>query len=61
VNLAIARFIREESGLETIEYSIIAGMIVVGTILTVGAIALLVSGKFAVLETTLKGAAPSGT
>ena len=40
------RFFRDEKGLETVEYAIIAGLIVVGTIVTIGAIGVCVGQKF---------------
>jgi pilus assembly protein Flp/PilA len=42
----LKRFWHEEEGLETVEYAIILGLIVVGVILTVGSIGLWVSGRF---------------
>jgi Flp pilus assembly pilin Flp len=35
---SLKRFIRDEQGLETVEYAIILGLIVVGTIITIGLI-----------------------
>lgn len=49
----IARFIKEEDGLETVEYAIITGLIVVGVIATIGAIGTWVSGKFTTLNSNL--------
>ncbi len=47
----IKRFITDESGLETVEYAIIAGLITVGSIATIGLIGVWVSAKFtAVLD-----------
>ena len=46
-------FIRDESGLETVEYAIIAGLIVVGTVAAITAIGVWVAGKFDLLKTTL--------
>ena len=47
------RFIKDEKGLETVEYAIIAGLIVVGVIATVTAIGGFVATKFKALETAL--------
>ena len=50
------RFVREDDGLETVEYAIIAGLIVVGTIATIVAIGAWVHAKFVTVETGLSGA-----
>ena len=44
------RFFKDEKGLETVEYAIIAGLIVVGTITTIVAVGGLVLAKFQGLE-----------
>ena len=49
----LKRFIRDERGLETVEYAIILGIIVVGTIGIVVAIGTWVHGKFAAANTEL--------
>jgi pilus assembly protein Flp/PilA len=49
----LMRFVRDERGLETVEYAIIAGLIVVGTITTIIAIGGWVSTKFNALNTAL--------
>ena len=43
---AVERFIKDESGLETVEYAIILGIIVVGTIGIIAAIGTWVHDKF---------------
>jgi pilus assembly protein Flp/PilA len=50
----VMRFVRAEDGLETVEYAIIAGLIVVGVIATVVSIGTWVSGKFTTLNTSLQ-------
>ncbi len=47
------RFVREEEGLETVEYAIITGLIVAGVVLTIGNIGTWVKGKFDGLATDL--------
>lgn len=47
------RFFTDEKGLETVEYAIIAGLIVVGTIVTIASIGVWVSGKFTALQAGL--------
>ena len=47
------RFVKDERGLETVEYAIIAGLIVVGTIATIASIGVWVNAKFTTLNTTL--------
>ena len=42
----VKRFIRDEQGLETVEYAIILGLIVVGTIASIITIGTWVKGKF---------------
>ena len=49
----VKRFIQDERGLETVEYAIIAGLIVVGTIATIVTIGTWVSSKFDKLNTAL--------
>ena len=48
------RFVKDERGLETVEYAIIAGLIVVGTIVTIASIGTWVSTKFSSLLTVLQ-------
>ena len=57
----VRRFLREEDGLETVEYAIIAGLIVVGTITTVAAIGVWVNARFGELESGLETAVPTPT
>lgn len=54
----VKRFVKDERGLETVEYAIIAGLIVVGTIVTIASIGTWVSAKFTLLESGLSTAAP---
>ena len=51
----LKRFIKDEQGLETVEYAIIAGLIVVGVIATVASIGTWVNTKFGALLTALGG------
>ncbi len=51
----IKRFITDERGLETVEYAIIAGLIVVGVIATVVSIGGWVATQFTALDTALAG------
>jgi pilus assembly protein Flp/PilA len=51
----IERFWRDEAGLETVEYAIIAGIITVGAIVTIVSIGTWVSGKFTALNAALAG------
>ena len=53
------RFFSNEEGLETVEYAIIAGLIVVGVIATVTTIGDKVAEKFGLLLTGLTGGAGS--
>ena len=47
------RFIKDEKGLETVEYAIIAGLIVVGVIMTVTTIGGYVKDRFDALSDAL--------
>jgi Flp pilus assembly pilin Flp len=47
------RFVADERGLETIEYAIVAGLIVVGVITAVTAIGVWVAGKWNTFKTNL--------
>ena len=49
----LKRFIKDDRGLETVEYAIIAGLIVVGVIATVTSIGIWVNAKFTALNTGL--------
>ena len=51
----IKRFVKDEAGLETVEYAIIAGLIVVATIVTIGLIGDWVAAQFQALLTALNG------
>ena len=50
----IKRFLRNEEGLETVEYAIISGLIVAGSIVAIGAIGIWVATQFGFLQTTLE-------
>ena len=52
------RFASDERGLETVEYAIIAGIIVAGTVATIVAIGTWVSGALGTLQDELAPAAP---
>ena len=49
----LKNFLSDEAGLETVEYAIIAGMIVAGTVAVVVAIGGWVNGQFTALQTDL--------
>jgi len=51
----VRKFLKDEQGLETIEYAIIAGLIVVGSVATILSIGTWVQGKFTELDTDLTG------
>lgn len=46
-------FVRDDKGLETVEYAIITGLIVAGTIVAIAAIGVWVHGTFVGLQTDL--------
>jgi len=50
----VKKFVKEDKGLETVEYAIIAGLIVVGTIVTLTAIGQKVLAKFTALDSALQ-------
>ena len=52
---SLKRLFKDERGLETVEYAIIAGLIVVGVIATIVSIGTWVNTKFTALETGLAG------
>jgi pilus assembly protein Flp/PilA len=47
------RFVKDERGLETIEYAIVAGLIVAGVVAIVAAIGVWVHGKWGTLKSEL--------
>ena len=49
----LKNFVKNEQGLETVEYAIITGLIVAGVIATIAAIGVWVKGKFDGLKTDL--------
>jgi len=49
----IKRFFSDEKGLETVEYAIIAGLIVTGLVAIIVAIGIWVKGKFNTVKTEL--------
>jgi Flp pilus assembly pilin Flp len=51
----VKRFLLEEDGLETVEYAIIAGLIVTGSISAIGSIGVWVAGKYTALNVALQG------
>jgi len=51
----LKQLLKNENGLETVEYAIIAGLIVVGVIATVTSIGTWVAAKFQALLTALGG------
>lgn len=50
----VQKFLSDERGLETVEYAIIAGLIVIGTIVAIGSIGTWVADKFDTLDSTLE-------
>ncbi len=56
VRRIVKRFVADESGLETVEYAIITGLIVAGTITVIAAIGLWVKAQFDLLEGELNPA-----
>ncbi len=51
----LKQLLKQEEGLETVEYAIITGLIVVGTIALIGTIGTWVHDKFNALSTGLAG------
>ena len=49
----LKKFFSEEKGLETVEYAIIVGLIVAGTVAVIAAIGVWVNGQFTSLQTDL--------
>lgn len=47
------RFLKDERGLETVEYAIIIGLIVGGLVIVIGAIGVWVNAQFTALQTDL--------
>lgn len=51
----VKAFIGDEDGLETIEYAIMAGLIVAGVLVTIASISLWISARFERLKAILSG------
>ena len=49
----VRRFIADERGLETVEYAIVAGIVLGGALLSIGMIATYVAARFKALELEL--------
>ena len=47
------RFVKDERGLETVEYAVIAGLIISATIVTIGILAGYINIRFQALTTAL--------
>jgi pilus assembly protein Flp/PilA len=52
----LKRFVADESGLETVEYAVITGLIVAATITAIATLGGWVTTQFTTLNTTLKTA-----
>jgi Flp pilus assembly pilin Flp len=50
----VKRFIRDEQGLETVEYAVILGLIVVATITVIATLSNAVQAKFTTVSNALK-------
>ena len=50
---SVKRFLSDDHGLETVEYAIIAGLIVTGLVAIIVAIGVWVKGKFTTVKTEL--------
>ncbi len=55
---AFVRFIANEEGLETVEYAVIAGLIVLGVIATVTAVVIALQTRFSEIEAAINTATP---
>ena len=53
LSATVRRFVADDHGLETVEYAIILGLVVVGLIATVASIGAWVNGRFTQLDTEL--------
>ena len=53
MNELLKRFVADENGLETIEYAIMTALILGGVLAVVGAVALLLQGKYQLVENEL--------
>ena len=49
----LKKFVRDDKGLETVEYAIITGLIVAGTIVAIAAIGVWVNNTFTGLQTDI--------
>ncbi|MBL7215007.1 MAG: Flp family type IVb pilin [Phycisphaerae bacterium] len=56
----LVNFLKDEKGLETVEYAIIAGLIVVGIVTFIASIGDWVAAQFGSLDTDLNTEAPIG-
>jgi len=59
ISRLIRRLIREEDGLETVEYAIIAGLIVAGAAATIAVIGIWVNDQFEELKANTAGDDPA--
>jgi Flp pilus assembly pilin Flp len=54
-NQFISRFVREEEGLETIEYAVMTALIVAGLVAALGALSGAISGRLTAVQGTVDG------
>lgn len=51
----LKRFVREEQGLETVEYAVMTALIVSAVILAIGGLVMAISGRFGSVASTING------
>ncbi len=49
------RFIKEDDGLETIEYAVMTALIVAGLVAALGALSVAITGRFGAVQGTVDG------
>lgn len=55
---AIKRFVKDESGLETVEYAVMTALIVAALIAAIGLLAAAITGRFGAVTDTVDGIDP---
>jgi Flp pilus assembly pilin Flp len=52
---ALKKFVRDERGMETVEYAVMTALIVAAMVAAIGALALAITGRFSAVEGVIAG------
>ncbi len=52
---SIVRFVKDEKGLETVEYAVMTALVVAAVVLAIGELVTAITGRFDEVETVIEG------